>query len=224
MVLKQTISKRGDIYPDTGGRGHWVFLGHEISIALSLSTLFLLVWWAAFRHYRSRTFLIGLKKELHKSRRAVGSDAFSSKKEGASLTAAEISALEDYAGISSVTLLPPFAMMVLLVVSRHTIFDGWNIPLVLIVFLSFMLFILLVSAYQLSSAARSLKLSELNYHKISAEPDIRKRKAAEISSVWQAAAGPFGKYQQQPIIQALLFAAAGFGISFIEPTFRFFGM
>ena len=115
-------------------------------------------------------------------------------------------------------------MMVLLVVSRHTIFDGWNIPLVMILFLSFVLFILLISAFQLSSAARHLKLAELNYHRISAEPDMRKRKAATMASLWQDATGPFGKYQQQPIIQALLFAAAGFGISFIEPMFNFFGI
>lgn len=222
VILNITSSYSDGFF--TPGRGHWVFLGHEISIALSLSTLLLLVWWAAFRHYRSRTFLVALNKELYEARMSAGDGASSGDKPDVSLSAEEIGALEDYAGISSVTLLPPFAMMVLLVVSRHNIFDGWNIPLVLILFLSFMLFILLISAFQLSSAARHLKLAELNYHRISAEPDIKKRKTAIMASLWQDAAGPFGKYQQQPIIQALLFAAAGFGISFIEPMFNFFGI
>jgi hypothetical protein len=207
----------------TPGRGHWVFLSHEVSIALSLSTLLLLVWWAAFRHYRCRTFLHDLTMEMQTARSASGGSSSKGDKEAVTLSAQEISALEDYAGISSVTLLPPFAMMVLLLVSRHTIFDGWNIPFVLILFLSFMLFILLISAFQLSSAARRLKLAELSYHRISAEPDVKKRKTAEMAAIWQDTAGPFGKYQQQPIIQALLFAAAGFGITFIEPMFGFFG-
>lgn len=208
----------------TPGRGHWIFVGHEVSLILSLAALLLLVWWAALRHYRCRTFLVGLDKELQDTRRSLVIRNRSDAKENASLSAREIRTLEDYAGMSSVTLLPPFAMMVLMVVSRHTLFDGWNVPLTLFIFLSFMLFILLVSAFQLSSAARNLKRTELNYHKISAEPDMMKRKAAETTAVWQDAAGPFGSYQQQPIIQALFFAATGFGIGLIEPMFQFFGL
>jgi hypothetical protein len=207
----------------TPGRGHWIFLAHQISIAMSMSMLLVLLWWAAFRHHRCRTFLVSLGKELSDRRKSTAADPSSDEKTGATLSASEVNALEDYAGFSSVTLLPPFAMMVLLVVSRHTIFDGWNIPLVLFVLLGAMLFVLLFSAFRLSSAARRLKLAEIKYHKIRSEPDKRRREIAEMASVWEDAAGPFGKYQQQPIIQALVFAAAGFGISFVEPMFRLFG-
>jgi hypothetical protein len=114
-------------------------------------------------------------------------------------------------------------MMVFLLASRHRVFDGWNIPLILVLFCGMMLLILLCSSFRLFRSAWRLKETDRRNSRQLLEPDPKKRESMSIESLWEQARGPFGGLRQQPLVQAVLIALTGFGLAALDPLSGLFG-
>ena len=113
-------------------------------------------------------------------------------------------------------------MICLLLASRHTVFDAWNIPPALWGTCGFILMVLLAAGFSLGRAAQRLKKSQQ-----SLVGEIKREMAGDSAGTvwqhWQDASGPFGSWQNQPVFRAVFVAAAALGLGFIEPILKSVG-
>lgn len=193
-------------------RGETAYHWHIFTLLGSLTLLMLSIWWSFLRHAECRRILNSCEKELQRD--SDGTQILSS---------VQARWLQEYSLSASMTLFAPFAMLVLLLASRHRVFDGWNTPVVLIMNCGVLVLLLLVASLRVMQAAQAVRRTAQINGQILLEKDQGKRKQKEIDAVWVEARGPFGSLRQQPLVQALLIVLASLGIASLESITRLFG-
>ena len=118
--LFQILGVAGGFF--TPARGSMAFFAHEMTLLVSQAVFYLLVWSAVLRHLRCRELLIKLtgKTNPQAEDQPVGNAAPASLPKGA-LSKPEIVALLDYNQAVVQGILYPFAMLVVLLASRHPV-------------------------------------------------------------------------------------------------------
>ena len=128
-ALIQMLGVAGGYF--TPARGSVSFFAHEITLLFSMAVFYLLVWSAVLRHLRCRELLNKLAEQTRAPEE--------SQPEGRSflprgaLSKHEIDALLAYNHAVVQSILYPFAMLVVLLASRHPVFDAWNFPASLLI-------------------------------------------------------------------------------------------
>ena len=103
-------------------------------------------------------------------------------------------------------------MLVVLLASRHPVFDAWNFPVALLISSSLILGVLVFCAYLLNESANELAKRQKALFK----PASDARTSSE--AIWESKEliGSFIPFWKQPVIQALTLAAAGLGLQWIQ--------
>lgn len=210
-IVYSTCERFGDPFL-TPARGFWAFFWHEITMSLSTGALLFSTAWAYVIHRNTRRLVTAIRDR--DSGEAQVSPPIS---EGG---ARYLLGVCEPAGN---TVLTPFVLMVLLLASRHSVFDGWNIPATFLFTHALLLAIVLWASIDLSSAAWRLKKSETQKLKrLGKVPATQAR--LQVEEVWDAQSGPFAQLRNQPLMQALLLVLAGIGLNAAEPFMKLFGL
>ena len=210
-VLFQMLGIAGGYF--TPARGSTAFFAHEMTILFSLAVFYLLVWSAVLRHLRCWELLSKLitQTKLAGKNRVVEQLAETSLPPGA-LSKPEILALLDYNQAVVRSILYPFAMLVVLLASRHPVFDAWNFPVALLISNSLILGVLVFCAFLLNESANKLAEDQKELFMFVGEAK------SSAKAIWESKAliGSFIPFWKQPVIQALTLAAAGIGLQWIQ--------
>lgn len=209
-VLFQMLGVAGGYF--TPARGSMAFFAHEITILLSLAVFYLLVWSAVLRHLRCRELLNKLiQAKTAGEDQQVKQRAKTALPPGA-LSKPEILVLLDYNQAVVRSILYPFAMLVVLLASRHPVFDAWNFPVSLLISSSLILTVLVFCAFLLNESANKLAEDQKElFMPVSGATSSSK-------AIWESKEliGSFIPFWKQPVIQALTLAAAGVGLQWIQ--------
>lgn len=209
--LFQVLGVAGRFF--TPGRGSMAFFSHEMTILFSQAVFYLLVWSAVLRHLRCRELLSQLTAQTDPPAdgEPMENSAQTSLPEGA-LSKPEILTLLKYNQAVVQSILYPFAMLVVLLASRHPVFDAWNFPVALLISSSLILGVLVFCAYLLNESANELAKRQKALFK----PASDARTSSE--AIWESKEliGSFIPFWKQPVIQALTLAAAGLGLQWIQ--------
>jgi hypothetical protein len=194
----------------TPARGGVSFFAHEITLLFSMAVFYLLVWSAVLRHLRCRELLNKLGEQRHAPEESQP-EGRSSLPHGA-LSKPEIDALLAYNHAVVQSILYPFTMLVVLLASRHPVFDAWNFPPSLLISSSLILGVLVFCAYLLNESANKLAEDQKRLFK----PAMDSKSSSE--EIWgsKELIGSFIPFWKQPVIQALTLAAAGLGLQWIQ--------
>jgi hypothetical protein len=195
----------------TPARGRAAFLAHEITLLFSMAVFYLLVWSAVLRHLRCRELLNKLALQTRSESRP-DSDSKALLPRGA-LSKPEIDALLAYNQAVVQSILYPFAMLVVLLASRHPVFDAWNFPASLLFSNVLILGVLVFCAYLLNEAANQFAEDQKMLFKPASDVE-----GSEESAIWEKKelSGSFIPFWKQPVIQALTLAVAGVGLQWIQ--------
>jgi hypothetical protein len=191
----------------TPARGYSAFLFHELTMFPCLAALLFASAWSYVVHFHTESLLISIAKRAN----------------AAPLNDDQANALIAISQPVANSVFPPFALMVMLLASRHTVFDGWNIPYSLLVVQGGLLFIVILTSFFLSRAAWRLRRAEKRKLQTIGKSSAEKA-AMQKEDIWETATGPFAHLQSQPLMQALLLVLAGIGLNVAEPLLKFFGM
>jgi hypothetical protein len=216
----------------TPARGSMAFIAHELTIVFAVAVFYLLVWSAVLRHLRCRELLNRLiprtdpvndqrvenipqaslpPGRLNKLLNGLIPRRKSSLPMGA-LSKVEIRALLEYNQAVVRSILYPFAMLVVLLASRHPVFDAWNFPSSLLISSSVILGVLVFCAYLLNESANNLAEHQKKLFKPATDG------TGSSEAIWESKEliGSFIPFWKQPVIQALTLAAAGLGLQWIQ--------
>lgn len=210
-IVYSTCERFGDPFL-TPARGFWAFFWHEITMSLSTGALLFSTAWAYVIHRNTRRLVTAIWER--DTGKAQVSPPIS---EGG---ARYLLGVCEPAGN---TVLTPFVLMVLLLASRHSVFDGWNIPATFLFTHALLLAIVLWASIDLSSAAWRLKKSEAQKLKRLGKIAVAQERL-KVEEVWDAQSGPFAQLRNQPLMQALLLVLAGIGLNAAEPFMKLFGL
>lgn len=192
----------------TPARGFAAFVANEVSVVLSVATLVLLTWLAVVQQVRLRDWLRRLRKWLEAAKGVVRPEV--------------VDRIADHTNEVSQTVVYPFVVMLLLLASRHSVFDAWNIPPALWVTCGIILLLLLGSGISLNRSANRLKRSQQDLVG-EVEREVKGDATGVAWQHWQVASGPFGTWRNQPVVRAVIVAAAALGLSFMEPVLKLLG-
>jgi hypothetical protein len=195
----------------TPARGVAAFVAHEITFLFSMAAFYLLIWSAVLRHLHCKELLNTLDA-LTTADRVEGRKRMALPK--GALSKPELDALFAYNQTVVQSILYPFAMLVVLLASRHPVFDAWNFPQSLLVSNALILGILVFCAYLLNQAANQFAAHQQSFLRgMSKHPGSSHEPAAWDKEELRGSFVPFWK---QPVIQALSLAMAGVGLQWIQ--------
>lgn len=208
----------------TPARGTTSFVWHEVSITLGVGILACLTGFSVIQHVRLKHCLQCLAELPQSAGKAAGKEQL--------LPQPVIDPISEHATDVAQSAIFPFVVLLLLLASRHAIFDGWNVPLVLLVTAGISLAILLACGISLSLTARRLRVTQTKINKglKSSEAAARQGKAPgeveaqQTEDCWNEVRGPFGSPLQQPLLQTLILIAAAFGLGALEPLLHLTGL
>jgi hypothetical protein len=207
--LIQMLNVAGGYF--TPARGRLAFLAHEVTWLFSMTVFYLLVWSAVLRHLRCRELLNRLA--LHSRAESPPDYEPQAWLPRGALSKSEIDALLAYNQTVVQSILYPFAMLVVLLASRHPVFDAWNFPASLLFSNALILGILVFCAYLLNQAANRFADDQKGLFKPTSDVE-----GSEESATWEKKelSGSFIPFWKQPVIQALTLAVAGVGLQWIQ--------